>query len=220
MNTKRCAKCFEIRSSEEFYLDSAAKGGQRPVCKQCDKSASSAWRKLNPEKAAATSAKWWAANPEKHRVYAAKWRKLNPQKNRDTKARWAKNNPDKVKASAARFSKSNHGKYAAYWANWAKAHRPQLNAKDSKRRAAELNATPNWANSADIKKFYDDAKRLTARTGIPHEVDHVVPLKNMIVCGLHVSHNLQTVTRFANRSKCNRRWPDMPDRLAGLSAAR
>lgn len=47
-------------------------------------------------------------------------------------------------------------------------------------------------------------------TGIPHDVDHVVPLINDIVCGLHAETNVQVIPAVLNRSKGNRFWPDMP----------
>jgi hypothetical protein len=47
-------------------------------------------------------------------------------------------------------------------------------------------------------------------TGQKWEVDHIVPLQSPLVCGLHNEFNLRVITRFENRSKNNRHWPDMP----------
>ena len=65
-------------------------------------------------------------------------------------------------------------------------------------------ATPKWANRDDIKEVYIKAQILTKETGIKHEVDHIVPLTNKLVCGLHVEHNLRVVTFSENRSKSNK----------------
>mgnify|MGYP001178221453 CR=1 FL=1 len=70
--------------------------------------------------------------------------------------------------------------------------------------AAELRAMPSWADRDQIAEFYREARRLSLATGIPHEVDHIVPLRYKLASGLHVPANLQVVTRADNRSKSNR----------------
>lgn len=74
----------------------------------------------------------------------------------------------------------------------------------AERRARKNNATPPWADRTEIKAIYAEARRLTAETGIKHEVDHIHPLKGRNSCGLHVSWNLQIITRTENRKKHNR----------------
>lgn len=69
------------------------------------------------------------------------------------------------------------------------------------RREAMALATPAWANKTAIAKIYSEAKRLTAETGIKHEVDHIVPILNKKVCGLHVEANLQILTKSENIRK-------------------
>ena len=44
------------------------------------------------------------------------------------------------------------------------------------------------------------------------EVDHVVPIRSKIVCGLNVPANMQLLHKSLNSSKGNRHWPDMPER--------
>lgn len=66
------------------------------------------------------------------------------------------------------------------------------------------NATPKWANKEKIKEVYLEAITLTNSTGIPHEVDHIVPLTNKLVCGLHNEFNLRVVSRNENRTKWNK----------------
>lgn len=64
-------------------------------------------------------------------------------------------------------------------------------------------ATPSWANKQAIKEIYKTAVKLTESTGTVYEVDHIVPLTNKLVCGLHVEHNLRVVTFEENRKKSN-----------------
>lgn len=73
----------------------------------------------------------------------------------------------------------------------------------NKRRAAKLQRTPAWANLDAMRAIYADAQRLTAETGIPHHVDHVIPLQGRLVSGLHVHNNLQILTGSENSRKRN-----------------
>jgi len=70
-------------------------------------------------------------------------------------------------------------------------------ARNAKYRASKLNATPNWANLIAIKEIYR-----TCHEG--YHVDHIVPLQNDLVCGLHCEFNLQHLPARENLSKGNK----------------
>lgn len=75
-----------------------------------------------------------------------------------------------------------------------------------RRNASKANATPSWLSSShkkEIANFYAMAATLTASTGVRHEVDHIVPLRSEVVCGLHVPWNLRAIPAHENRSKSN-----------------
>jgi excisionase family DNA binding protein len=72
-----------------------------------------------------------------------------------------------------------------------------------RRRNALRLATPFWADRFLIEKIYFVCRRLTALTGVEHHVDHIVPLQNPKVCGLHVHYNLKIMTAAQNRTKYN-----------------
>lgn len=72
-------------------------------------------------------------------------------------------------------------------------------------------AVPSWVRAEVVASIYRSARKITASSGIRHEVDHIVPLRSKLVCGLHCEDNLAVITKFANRDKSNRYWPDMPE---------
>lgn len=68
-------------------------------------------------------------------------------------------------------------------------------------------AFPSWLSDqqkTDMRAIYQEAELLTCLTGVPHEVDHIVPIKGDAVCGLHVPWNIEAVPRNTNRRKSNR----------------
>lgn len=77
----------------------------------------------------------------------------------------------------------------------------------NKRRAAKLNRTPPWADLDAMRAIYAEAQRRTRETGIPHHVDHEIPLQGKLVSGLHVPNNLQILTGSENSKKRNRYEP-------------
>jgi len=105
------------------------------------------------------------------------------EKTNERVKRWRANNPDKLKAQRLR-SYERHGA-----------------ANSAKYRAAKRNAVTEDSDFEIIKKIYEKCKRVSEETGIPHDVDHIVPISKG---GLHHQDNLRIITSSENRSKGNR----------------
>lgn len=68
-------------------------------------------------------------------------------------------------------------------------------------------ATPPWVTAeqkSQMRQMYLQAQRLTKLTGERYVVDHIVPLINDSVCGLHVPWNLRVMTQEENLRKSNK----------------
>lgn len=98
----------------------------------------------------------------------------------------------------------------SYSKTWSKINSGKKVGRCAAYRARKIMATPKWASTESIDELYLEADELTKTTGIRHSVDHIVPLKNRIVCGLHCEANLRVITLSENCSKGNYHWPDMP----------
>lgn len=80
---------------------------------------------------------------------------------------------------------------------------------DSNKRAIQLHATPFWSEIDEIKELYKQSAILNSISDEFYHVDHIVPLKSKVVCGLHCISNLRIILASENISKGNRHWPDM-----------
>lgn len=137
------------------------------------------------------------------RAYAA-WCAANRDKKRAIAQRWAEANGDKIRAAAvARYAAAPVGGKARIL-KW-RLENPEAYLLQKRRGdAARYLATPHWLTAdqkAEIKKVYALAKASNL------EIDHIVPLRNKAVCGLHVPWNLQTLSRPQNNEKGNRLLP-------------
>jgi len=193
-----------------------------------------AWRQANREHLRAYRKAYVAAHRETLREQAGARRKANREKtNRKANERRAQTT-EACRAAEKEYREANRERLRAYarayyatnrerlckprerteearlahriWERaYCKAHPALFAAKRMRRHAAKLRATPVWANREKIAAFYEEASRLTKETGIPHEVDHIIPLRGKLVSGLHVETNLQVLPATINRRK-QARW--------------
>lgn len=139
----------------------------------------------NAERRKAQFQERYNRSPDKYIKRSKTYTLLNADAVAVRQRRWREENKDKI----AQYRKDNAGLYAFHAAN---------------RRKKIKRATPPWADMEAIKEFYLEAQRLTNVTGIPHEVDHIIPITNDMVCGLHCEINLQILTKEENLKKSNK----------------
>ena len=71
------------------------------------------------------------------------------------------------------------------------------------RKQSVKDRTPIWSDTKAIRDIYLTCAEMTLSTGIPYEVDHVIPLHGKNVSGFHVEGNLAIISREDNASKSN-----------------
>ena len=202
--TKICTKCDAELPLSEYHKH---RDGLYGACKSCRNEAAAISRAANPEKAAAQQKKWRTANHEKVASYNKKYSAENPEKVAAYRKASHAANPEKAAAQQKKYRDTNPEKRAESQKKYSAANPEKINALAAKRRAKLLSATVPWSDIMKIYDFYVDASELTRRTGIPHQVDHVIPLNHPLVCGLHTELNLQILTAEENLKKSNKFIP-------------
>jgi len=127
------------------------------------------------------------SNPNWYKENYAK----NPERFKSNAAKYRQNNPDKVRLTNHKSNKNR---------------KPQRAAAQMAREVAKRNATPNWLTKEDLEKIkiiYSVAHKTTQLAGFKCHVDHIVPIRGKLVCGLHVPWNLRIVSQSYNSKKKN-----------------
>lgn len=173
MALRSCTKCKAEKPPAAFRKNSSRADGLCVQCKTCMTKALRAWEERNPEKVKATC----RASYQRHKA------------SRDAASKvWAAENPERRKEHAKRWSRDN------------KVYRTAATAAYNARR---IKATPVWSEKEEIEHLYKQAAALSKLTGVEYHVDHIVPLRSDIVCGLHVRKNLRILRGDRNVAKGN-----------------
>ncbi len=205
---KSCTKCNVVKPLTDFNKKKVAPDGVRSECRACQKSYFKTFADENQEYMRKRDYDRYHADAAGERKRSAEWAartgykatrrekyQENPIPHRQRSTEWRAANLDKSKASVIAWQRNN---------------RPYFNRRQQEREATKLKATPEWMDPRYVQMFYDMAAEATELTGVKHHVDHIVPLRSALVCGLHCEHNLQVLPAADNIRKSNRVWPDMP----------
>lgn len=199
---KTCTKCGTQSDESGFYKDARRSDGLQGHCKRCMLMATAKWHAEHPVRVEEIAAAARKRNPGRSTQYVRLWRALNPERSNALNAPSAKRreidraryatNPER-RASVDRRSRE-----------WARRHPETEWAKTVRRRTALLRRNVAWADTIKIKALYIEAKKRESETGVPHQVDHVIPLRGETVSGLHWEGNMQVLPRLENIRKSNK----------------
>lgn len=200
---KTCSKCRADKDAICFGKNSQSRDGLRPDCRACRAAHSKLHMQIYlnapgvKEARAAYAKKRWVEKKAMLGESNKIWREQNRESVRAQVYEWRKNNPEAYHAINAKSRLK---------------HKDRIMVANGKRRALEKRATPAWADMNAMRGFYKRSLELSELLGVPHQVDHTIPLKSKFVCGLHCEANLQVIPASENFKKNNFFWPDMPEK--------
>lgn len=184
---KRCVKCEEEKSIEEFYKNKATQDGLQAQCKSCRKK----YREKNRDKEAERKKKYREKNRDKVLEIQKKYREKNRDKVAEHNKKYREKNRDKVAEIQKKYREENPLKTRAH---------------THKRRALKLETT---IEPIDLNLVWDDSFGICFLCETPMDqqytypdprlpsLEHVIPLSRG---GTHTYDNL-TYTHL----QCNNR---------------
>lgn len=177
--------------------------------KQKNRDRANKWHRDNREKHLEAMREYRQQNlaqlQEKERERSRKKNKLPEVK--EQKHKWYLDNQFKSRERMKRRYLLNKQEYLERAKLWRSKNPEKTAYYTALRRALHKNATPKWLTREqknEMKQFYVLAKELRWLSEEPLHVDHIIPLDNELVCGLHVPWNLQLLLRSENFKKGNR----------------
>ena len=144
----------------------------------------------------------WQQAAEKRADYFVQYNKKEEVK--EKKHEWYLKNRDKVIETASTRPPETLREYRNAWK---KNNLTQVRADTKARRRKHRQATPLWLTrrqKSEIRQIYQIAITMSQTTGEQYVVDHIVPLRSDVVCGLHVPWNLRVMTQEENLKKSNK----------------
>lgn len=165
-------------------------------CLEGAKQYSSNYALSNTKTRSLSQQKWRSNNPE----YIKLWRNNNPEKTKAIRQLCYSKNSANYKASKEKYNNQNRNKILSYHKNHYQNNKSKYFENNAARRAIKLNAFVKWADKKAIAKFYKDRPA-------NYHVDHIIPLRHKLVCGLHNEFNLQYLPAAENLQKLNKFTP-------------
>jgi hypothetical protein len=164
------------------------------------------YREANKERLKESTKQYRENNPEKVKIWKAQWQKTEKGMAYQRKVSKEWRDAGKTKGYEKKSREANKEKAFARGKKWRETYPWRHSAKEARRRALKHSATPRWFSDKDavwLELMFAMCKKLEEKSGTKYHIDHRIPLKNNVVCGLHWRENWSLLPASENLSKSN-----------------
>lgn len=200
-STKRCTKCGEVKSLDEFHRDRSKPLGRRPNCRACQSEYMRTWLEANRDRKREYDREYYAANRDRRREYNRAWHEAN----RDRRLEYYAANRDRYREYNRTWYATNRDRRLEYFRERYATNRDRYRERDRRRRARKRAATVEEFSLADVYAWWEGLGIYTCFwCGLPFaegdriHVDHVWPLSRG---GHHAVRNLVPACERCNLAK-------------------
>ena len=181
------------------------------ICVECNTLNARARRLTHPDQIKLSQAKYREDKRDVLATRARERRANNLEQERVKRAAYDASNRERIRAKQAEYRARNRERCLAYSRaqyasnlvkrrqqarDYQKLHPQAIQANNAARRARRSNAQPPWVELLTIRQIYTDCPN-------GYHIDHTIPLKHKLVCGLHVPANLEAIPAARNLAKHN-----------------
>lgn len=205
MDSKICTKCKKDKSLNEYHKKPSGKFGLQSICKLCKSEYAKLDWNLNKDRIKQRNDERYSKikNNENYKLM----KKVAYLKSREKTLIQKKIYYKTHKSDIAVKNKENSDKRNTYSNKYHKLKPEKSRVRETEKRLLKKKSSLLISNSLNkywAEDFYKGSKILEDLFECKYEVDHIIPIKNKLVCGLHVPWNLQYLTYSENRKKLNK----------------
>lgn len=150
--TKKCTRCLEIKSVENFYKQKYFSSGFTPSCKECIRASRKKYYHNNKNLCRDQMKKFHEKNPNYSREHNREYYKKNKDSISLTSKKWREKNQEKLKVLRKKYYIENRESILEKNKEWSHENR-QYRLKYEKKWHKE---NPEWNHEYYVKRFTDD----------------------------------------------------------------
>lgn len=202
-DVKRCPKCGETKSIDEFYKNKSRKDGHSAWCKVCDNANNKRYVQNNREHMREYERYDYYKNHEDHKRRRREYVKNNKEKIKQTQTKYYQKNREQILEHNRLYNEANKDKIDARNKTYYETHKEDFIFKARERKKKIKNTKDGTITKETLRNMYELQLHRCAYCDnnldeLGKHLDHILPLAKG---GIHTLSNVHWVCPKCNLSK-------------------